>query len=87
MPADNSITQLVLPVRGAALVIPASMAIKNVRDEPPHDTVYGPRGDPGAIVALRDGSTLVAHPGTPGRAIADWLASGAHEGRFELGGR
>jgi len=85
MPANSSIAQLILLACGAASLVPASLAIKRLSDAPPHETVES--GDLGAIVALRDGSTLVARSGTPGREIVDWLASDAPEGRFELGGR
>jgi len=85
MPANSSIAQLILLACGAASLVPASLAIKRLSDAPPHETVES--GDLGAIVALRDGSTLVAQSGTPGREIVDWLASDAPEGRFELGGR
>jgi hypothetical protein len=84
---NSSIGHLVLFAFGVAIVVPASVAIKHVLDAPPRDIASGPRGDPAAIVALRDGSTLMAQPGTPGRQIVDWLAADAPEGRFELGGR
>jgi len=39
------------------------------------------------LVALPDGATMLAHQGTIGRQLVDWLASGEQTRTFELGGQ
>ena len=70
-----------------ALVVSGSLALKRCRQEsPPQPTEV--RGDPSAIVALADGSTMAAPRGTVGRELVDWLATNEPGQKlFELGGQ
>jgi hypothetical protein len=86
MRRNHSVAPLIL-ILAAGLVLPLSVAIKNLLHSPSGEHVIRPRGDPAAVVALRNGDTMLASPGTPGRQIIDWLASDVPEGRFELGGK
>lgn len=68
-----------------ALVIIGAMALKSCSHPPPSPPT---RVDGSALVALRDGSTLMAERGTVGRELVDWLAAEGPASRsFELGGQ
>jgi len=70
-----------------ALVVAGSLTLERCSE----DSLAEPtemRGDPSAIVALADGSTMVAPRGTVGRALVDWLARREPgQKTFELGGQ
>ena len=73
---------LILPVLLAAAIV---LSVRACLKEPEKVYKVGPEGS--GIVALDDGSTLVAQKGTVGRDLVDWLAGrGDGERRFELGG-
>ena len=67
------------------LVGAVAMAVKSCSDRaPPEHEVT----DSSGLVALRDGSTMMAEHGTVGRDLVDWLAAGEEgQRRFELGGQ
>lgn len=67
------------------LVGAVALAVKSCSDRPsPERVVTNSSG----LVALRDGSTMMAEHGTVGRELVDWLAAGkAGQRRFELGGQ
>jgi outer membrane protein OmpA-like peptidoglycan-associated protein len=69
-----------------ALLVSATVALKSCQNSVPAETKGRP-ADANSIVALRNGATLVAKPGTPGRELVDWLASKDPTHDFELGGR
>lgn len=70
-----------------ALVVSGSMAVKRCSQQTPPDPADVP-GDPSVIVALADGSTMVAPHGTIGRELVDWLATREPgQKSFELGGQ
>jgi outer membrane protein OmpA-like peptidoglycan-associated protein len=70
-----------------ALIVSGSLALKRCGEvSPPEPTEV--RGDPSAIVALADGSTMAAPRGTVARDLVDWLASREPgQKNFELGGK
>lgn len=70
-----------------ALVVSGSMAVKRCSQQSPLEPAEV-GGDPTVIVALADGSTMVAPRGTVGRALVDWLARREPgQKAFELGGQ
>lgn len=70
-----------------ALVVSGSLAVKRCSQQSPPEPADVP-GDPSVIVALADGSTMVAPHGTVGRALVDWLARREPgQKAFELGGQ
>lgn len=73
---------ILLPILLAAALV---LSVRACTAEPEQHYKVGPEGS--GIVALDDGSTLVAKKGTVGRDLVDWLA-GRGDGRrsFELGG-
>lgn len=69
-----------------ALVAAIAVAVKSCSAREPHDAL--PITDKGELVALRDGSTLVAEKGTVSRDLVDWLAGHGEKRRaFEVGGQ
>lgn len=73
---------ILLPILLAAALV---LSIRACTAEPEQHYKVGPEGS--GIVALDDGSTLVAKKGTVGRDLVDWLAGrGGGERSFELGG-
>lgn len=79
--------QIILLFVFIALVVSGSLALKRCSEESsPEPTEV--RGDPSVIVALTDGSTMVAPRGTVGRDLVDWLARREPgQKAFELGGQ
>ena len=73
---------ILLPILLAAALV---LSVRACTAEPEQQYKVGPEGS--GIVALDDGSTLVAKKGTVGRDLVDWLA-GRSDGQrsFELGG-
>jgi outer membrane protein OmpA-like peptidoglycan-associated protein len=70
-----------------ALVVSSSLTLKRCSENAPREPPKM-RGDPSGIVALADGSTMVAPRGTVGRALVDWLARREPgQKTFELGGQ
>jgi len=69
------------------LVVSSALTLKRCSEDSPRDRT-DVRGDPSGIVALADGSTMVAAQGTVGRALVDWLARREPgQKTFELGGQ
>lgn len=61
-----------------------AFGVKSCSEREPPDP---PARDSSGLIALRDGSTMIAERGTVGRELADWLAADKVERRhFELGG-
>lgn len=80
--------RLLLFLLSATLLIAVAMAMKSCSnaDDAPSD-LSGSEGGTG-LVALHDGSTMMAQPGTVGRDLVDWLAARrAGQKAFELGGQ
>lgn len=70
-----------------ALVVSGALALKRCSEQFSREPTEV-RGDPSGIVALADGSTMVAPRGTVGRALVDWLARREPgQKAFELGGQ
>src|SRR3546814_16555 len=79
--------RLLLFLLFVTFVITGSLAVKSCSDRgrPPSTPSTG---DGSALVALRDGSTMMAQQGSIGRQLVDWLAArGPGEKTFELGGQ
>lgn len=76
--------RIILLVMFMLLVGAVALGVKSCAErEPPAP----PARDSSGLIALRDGSTMIAEPGTVGRELADWLAAGkSGRRRFELGG-
>ena len=73
---------ILLPILLAAALV---LSVRACTAEPEQHYRVGPEGS--GIVALDDGSTLVAKKGTVGRDLVDWLARrGDGQRSFELGG-
>jgi len=70
-----------------AVVISSSLALKTCSESPsPRSAITNVDGS--ALVALRDGSTMMAARGTVGRDLVDWLAVREPGSKmFELGGQ
>lgn len=78
----SRISLLILPVLLAGAIV---LSVRACLKEPEQVYKVGPEGS--GIVALSDGSTLVAPKGTVGRDLVDWLAGrGDGQRSFELGG-
>lgn len=70
-----------------ALVVSSLLILKRCSEDSPRQSAEV-RGNPSVIVALADGSTMVAPRGTVGRALVDWLARREPgQKTFELGGQ
>lgn len=79
--------RLILLLVFMALLASGSLALKRCSEESPPEPAEV-RGDPSAIVALADGSTMAAPRGTVGRELVDWLATNeSGQKTFELGGQ
>src|SRR3546814_1072766 len=79
--------RLLLFLLFVTFVITGSLAVKSCSDRgrPPSTPSTG---DGSALVALRDGSTMMAQQGSIGRQLVDWLsARGPGEQTFDLGGQ
>lgn len=79
--------RLIMLVLFMLLMTSVAMALKSCGEQQPADN-RAAGGDAAGLVSLRDGSTLIAEPGTVGRDLVDWLAA-REPGRkvFELGGQ
>jgi outer membrane protein OmpA-like peptidoglycan-associated protein len=79
------LSRLIVLLLFGSLTTAAVLAIQSCQDRPAPET-QASSGDIG-IVALPDGSTLLAEEGTIGRELVDWLESGEKSRSFELGGQ
>lgn len=78
--------RLILLLMFMALVTALGMTLKRCSVEEP--ARQQPSGNAAGLVALRDGSTMMAEKGTVGRDLVDWLAERTSgERTFELGGQ
>ncbi|PZU07762.1 OmpA family protein [Sphingomonas sp.] len=79
--------RLVLFLLFALAFMSVALAVKSCSNDMP-DPAPGPVGNPAGVVALSDGSTMIAQPGSVGRDLVDWLARGdPGRKKFELGGQ
>lgn len=79
--------RLLMLVLFVTLIITGSMAVKSCSERTPPSS-QPIHADGSALVALRDGSTLMAERGTVGRALVDWLAAREPGSKsIELGGQ
>jgi outer membrane protein OmpA-like peptidoglycan-associated protein len=79
--------RLLILILFVTLVITGSMAMKSCSDRSSPPATPSTTGETG-VVALRDGSTMMAGRGTVGRDLVDWLAARqAGQKAFELGGQ
>src|SRR3546814_10305158 len=79
--------RLLLVLLFVTFVITGSLAVKSCSDRGRPPSTPSTR-DGSALVALRDGSTMMAQKGSIGRKMVDWLAvRGPGEKPFELGGK
>jgi outer membrane protein OmpA-like peptidoglycan-associated protein len=79
------VVPLILLIAFILLVLAGAVGVKSCRESVDRTDIAtsAPSND---IVALRDGATMVAKPGTVGRELVDWLASDEQSRAFELGG-
>ena len=69
------------------LVVATGMVMKSCSAPSSHPVDKVASSADSGIVALPDGATMLARPGTVGRDLVDWLATKAHSRAFELGGQ
>lgn len=78
-------TRVVVILFAILLVAAAVLSVRACQQKPEIKYAVGPEAS--GVVALDDGSTLVAKKGTVARDLVDWLAGrGSGQRSFELGG-